>query len=138
MQLAFFVSGKPIEKGSWKTFPGKDGKARFVPANPKLRNWEASIKLSAANAKNEQCPDWWGVPEETPMALDLIFFLSPPKRQKHERPIAQKADLDKLVRAVFDSLTGVLYKDDGCVVRVQASKYYSHMAPGVSIAIQED
>ena len=33
-------------------------------------------------------------------------------------------DLDKLIRAVLDGLTGVAYEDDGQVVQIEAQKLY--------------
>lgn len=38
---------------------------------------------------------------------------------------SKKPDLDKLVRAVQDALTGIIYKDDGQVCRLTANKNYA-------------
>jgi Holliday junction resolvase RusA-like endonuclease len=43
-------------------------------------------------------------------------------------------DLDKLVRAILDSLTGVVWRDDAQVVDIVARKVYAE-TPGVDIAI---
>jgi Holliday junction resolvase RusA-like endonuclease len=45
-------------------------------------------------------------------------------------------DLDKLIRAVLDGLTGVAYKDDGQVVKITAVKIYGQKL-GVQIGIME-
>jgi Holliday junction resolvase RusA-like endonuclease len=45
-------------------------------------------------------------------------------------------DLDKLIRAVLDGLTGVAYKDDGQVVRITAVKIYAQKI-GVQIGVVE-
>jgi Holliday junction resolvase RusA-like endonuclease len=36
----------------------------------------------------------------------------------------KKPDIDKLIRSTFDSMTGVLYRDDSQVVQVRATKVY--------------
>ena len=59
-----------------------------------------------------------------PVAVEVAFFLPRGKTVKRKQP-AVKPDLDKLVRAVLDALTGYCYKDDGQVVRVVAVKEYA-------------
>jgi Holliday junction resolvase RusA-like endonuclease len=43
-------------------------------------------------------------------------------------------DLDKLIRAILDALTGVVWRDDGQVVDIVASKVYAD-TPGVDVVI---
>jgi hypothetical protein len=52
-----------------------------------------------------------------------------------------KPDLDKLVRAVGDALTGILYRDDAQIVSLNASKRFAGLGgdgvleqPGVHLA----
>lgn len=51
----------------------------------------------------------------------------------NERPSVMP-DLDKLVRAVLDSLTGIVWFDDGQVVEIHASKVYAE-SPGLDVEI---
>jgi crossover junction endodeoxyribonuclease RusA len=44
-------------------------------------------------------------------------------------------DLDKVGRALMDALTGVVYRDDAQVIRLDAGKSYGD--PGVAITIEE-
>ncbi len=46
----------------------------------------------------------------------------------------RRPDLDKLCRACLDSLTGIVWRDDAQVVRLEASKDYG--APGVMIWVE--
>lgn len=57
--------------------------------------------------------------------LDLSFYLARPKQlpKRITRP-GKKPDLDKLIRATLDSLTGTVFEDDSQVVRVLAEKFY--------------
>jgi Holliday junction resolvase RusA-like endonuclease len=45
-----------------------------------------------------------------------------PKRVIHS---AKKPDLDKLVRTVFDGMTGILFKDDSQIILLVAGKEYA-------------
>lgn len=62
---------------------------------------------------------------DEPLAVSIVFHLPRPKSSRRwwlwcrSRP-----DLDKLVRAVFDGLTGVIWTDDSRVVELRARKPY--------------
>ena len=47
-----------------------------------------------------------------------------------------KPDLDNVMKAIFDSLNGIVYKDDSQIVRVVAEKHYSD-TPRVEVTIIE-
>lgn len=64
------------------------------------------------------------------------FFIKPPqyisKVKKNKQaltdetfPVSKKADLDNYIKALFDSANGILYKDDGQIAEIYASKVYS-------------
>lgn len=92
-----------------------------------------------------------GPPLEGPLLASLVFELERPKghsgtgRNAGElRPSAPTypstaPDLDKLIRAVFDSITdaGTVWSDDSQVVRVVASKIYADgdSSPGVTVRV---
>ena len=76
-----------------------------------------------------------------PVGLICHFYMPRPKSVT----VAQRAqphvmpDLDKLVRAVGDSLSGIMYKDDALITVLQACKEYAddkHPA-GVRIYVYE-
>ena len=70
-----------------------------------------------------------------PTALDVVFLLCKPKTTpKYRLWPTTKPDLDKLVRATLDALTGVLLRDDCLVVRVMAEKVYGD-PPGARLAL---
>jgi Holliday junction resolvase RusA-like endonuclease len=52
--------------------------------------------------------------------LRISFGLHAPQDRRHGYP--KRPDLDKLIRAVMDALTGTCYLDDSQVVRIRASK----------------
>ena len=69
---------------------------------------------------------------EGPVAIELDFFLLKPRTIKRDYPTVPP-DLDKLIRAVLDALTGIVYRDDSQVISIVASKSYGD--PGVNISI---
>ena len=74
---------------------------------------------------------------EGPVSVELCFYLPRGKTVRRALP-AVKPDLDKLVRAVLDALTGYCYKDDGQAVGVLASKQYAvDEDPGVHITLSK-
>jgi Holliday junction resolvase RusA-like endonuclease len=62
-------------------------------------------------------------PHSLPVKITISFFMPRPKTVKRAYP-SVAPDLDKLVRAVLDGLTGVAYEDDGQVVQIHARKLY--------------
>lgn len=74
-----------------------------------------------------------------PVQLHVDFYLARPKSvPAHRRPFHTKPpDLDKLVRAVCDSLTDAgIWEDDSQVIRLVAGKDYDDtVETGVSIQV---
>lgn len=107
----FRVNGKPITEGSTKAFNTAKGKPKIVHENPNLKAWRDLIKYSFIDERNKG-----GKWEMTEAAIELktVFFL--------KRGGNRNGDLDKLVRAVGDALTGVCFIDDDQIVRIIAEK----------------
>lgn len=127
-----FVPGTPVPQGSVDVYRG-----RIVSVKAPLRKWRDSIR-AATLARHE------GEPLDGPISVSLVFQLRRPQRPRWPLP-AVKPDLDKLTRAVFDSLSttknrktkavikGVI-TDDARIVSFTAAKTY-HGNPGVMITI---
>ena len=75
-----------------------------------------------------------------PVELEIMFYLDRPSSVstvKRPHPTVPP-DIDKLIRAVQDSLTGVVYEDDSQVIRVLAWKVYAdNRVPGAFIRVNE-
>ena len=84
-------------------------------------------------------------PLETPVALYCYIKLPIPqsytKKRKErcekgiEKP-SKKPDLDNIVKAVQDSLNGIIYKDDSQIVALHSTKVYG--AAGIEILVKEE
>ena len=64
--------------------------------------------------------------QHVPVEITLRFYFSrPPSVKPGKRPgMTTKPDIDKTVRAIFDSLKGILIHDDAQVVELHACKRY--------------
>jgi Holliday junction resolvase RusA-like endonuclease len=138
-EISFFVAGEPAPKGSTKSFPyHKKGGGLGVSttnANPRTKDWELRVAYAAQQVQD-------GRPLMTgPVAVSLMFALSRPKSlpKRETEPIKKKNDLDKLVRALLDGLTGTIFEDDGQVIVITATKSFARPdnPPGCSIVLKE-
>jgi len=135
--VEFHVLGQPVPQGSKRAF----GKNIVEVADARLRSWRHDIAAIASKEMN-------GAPFTGPVAVQLHFFFARPKghygtgrntgRLRPTAPVAPgvKPDLDKLVRAVLDALTGVAFRDDSLVVSLVAGKQYGD-TPGLDCRVVE-
>lgn len=128
--IVFTVHGDPVTQGSMRAIISRTTGRAIVKPAAKLAPWRGLIAWEARKA----CT---GDPIEGPVILRADFFVrrpkSIPKRVAHS---VKKPDLDKLVRALCDALTGIVWRDDSQVVEIKATKSYAR-APGVEVAIFE-
>lgn len=84
----------------------------------------------------------WEVPGRAiPIGVSVSVALPRPKSlARKQTSHVKKPDLDKLVRAVLDALTGIGYEDDSQVTMIDAIKEYvkDGQMPGVLVCVQTD
>ena len=114
--LTIDVSGDPASQGSHSVING-----RIVQVNStKHKRWRNAVVFAALDLIGE---DW--VPIDEPVELSVIFYLPRPKTATREFP-AVMPDLDKLIRAVGDSLTTAgIISDDSRIIAIHAQKLYA-------------
>lgn len=144
--IEFFVPGIPASAGSKTGFPVKNkktGKIKVImaPASKKQKPWMAKVASIASES-------YLGKLLYGPIDLRVIFYFHRPKshfgtgknsgKLKSNAPIyvTKKPDLTKLVRAVEDALTGIIWKDDSQVVMQSTGKFFCDK-PGAKIIIKE-
>ena len=120
----FFVRGRPVPQGSMKFI--KPGVMIHSRAK-ELAVWRADI------ARNAELSGYKPVQGAVKVEIDFIFLR--PKSVKREFP-SVVPDLDKLIRAVLDGLTGTAYEDDCQVILIQATKTYG-LNTGAWIGIEQ-
>lgn len=119
----FFIAGRPIPQGSLKFI---NGHAIHVRAQD-LALWRADIARVAKSVI-------WEKAQES-VEIHLTFTLLKPKTVKRNEPFV-RPDIDKLIRAVLDGLTGVAYEDDQQVTKITAIKEYGN-TEGVLIRVTD-
>jgi crossover junction endodeoxyribonuclease RusA len=121
--IEFSCDGTPVPQGSMKVINGhvlhSQGSALAV--------WRSTIALAArfAGAK----------PVDGAIGIEVTFRVRRPKTVKRDRPTVAP-DLDKYLRGLLDSLTGICYQDDSQVVDIRAKKVYSD-TPGADVKCYE-
>ena len=137
--IEFHVDGQAVTQGSKtarvvKTRDGRSFAAMFEQNARNLTAWRARIAEEAQKVMD-------GPLMEGPLAMEVVFTLPRPKsRPKKYRYPDKKPDYDKLVRAVGDALTKVVYRDDSQLCHVVVDKRYegdpeAGERPGVSIVV---
>ena len=114
----FTVFGRCATKGSANSFiDPRSGRKIWKASNKKLKSWTTDCKKAAMAARVPLIYKPHGVQ----MTVTVEFVK--PKTAKQVVP-SVKPDADKLLRAIFDALTGLAYADDSQVVFVALVKQY--------------
>lgn len=128
IEVEIVVYGIAQPAGSKVPGRTKDGRL-FVRDDAKhSRPWKQQV-AATAGAQRGNTPTLAG-----PLSLDVVFYLPRPKGHygtKGLRPSAPafptvRPDATKLLRAVEDALTGIVWRDDAQIVTQLALKNYGH------------
>lgn len=137
MKISFFIPGEPVALARHRYTITK-GKIHNYDA-PKNAEYKALVAMMAAK-------EMYGMaPMDKPVAVTITVHKQVPqswskKRQKEAlsgeiRPTG-RPDIDNYIKAVFDGLNQIVFKDDSQVTHVTASKMYS-TTPGMSVVAAE-
>lgn len=123
--------GEPCEpepQGSARAFVLPGGKYPIVTTdNPDLKRWRKFVASAAEAALFELPGVYKGF--ESPVRVELAFFMLRPKKRKNDQYHVTRPDLDKLCRGVLDGLKeGGVFKDDSQVCSLNAWKFYGFPA----------
>ncbi len=136
-ELSFFVPGVPRPQGSKQAIPTKYGQVRMVEASKYLKPWRHTVTLLTKHAMSRH--KWLKVPKGEPVVSKLRFYVPRGKTVTREYPsVLGSGDVEKLVRAIHDSLTDAgVWVDDSQVVDLDAKVRYADVSePGVRITIR--
>lgn len=148
MTLVFFAEGIPQPQGSAKGFVVRSkatGKLRAVVTsdNAKLRPWRESVRDAARRALAAAGLEGRLLAPSGVVRLD-VTFLVPAPQWATKKLLKGKAvecetgrDADKLLRGIFDALSGLVYTDDKQAGRGSWDRRYQHPAkpPGVHVVV---
>lgn len=124
----FFVHGVPEQQGSTRAFVVK-GRAHITTTNKNLHAWRdliASVAQDHAEMHSQA------------VSMELTFYMPKPVSAPKKKIIAmtKRPDLDKLIRAVLDALTGVMFRDDSQVISIYARKLYAEAGDSIGVDIR--
>lgn len=135
--VSFTAYGLPQPAGSKRAFTHRHtGRVMVVDAAKGSRGWKQEVAAAARAAMTTQAVDGGGLLPDGPLALHVQFFLPRPKGHIGARGLRPSApdypttrpDATKLLRAVEDALTGIIWRDDAQVVVQTVSKHYGEPA----------
>lgn len=132
--VAFTVPGVPGTAGSKRAFV-RAGRAVIVDACRRHTEWRAHVRHAASAVHGGPLLDG-------PLVLVVAFRFARPAGHYGRRGLRPTAppvpwgrpDTTKLLRALEDALTGVLWVDDARIVDQYATKRYAD-APGADVAV---
>lgn len=140
--IRFRVLGVPAPGGSKRVFRHPHtGKALVTDDSGKRgREWRRDVQIAAQAA-------YAGPLLDEPLSLEVRFLMPRPKGHLSRKggllPSAPpypavKPDATKLLRALEDALTGVIWRDDALVVSQVVTKVYAEVdaPPGVLVHIE--
>lgn len=129
-ELVIMLAGEAVSQGSMKTYGWKNKKTgkqvnRLTHSNKaKLDPWREMVAV-AAGQEVLTTPGWFKDDKEIGYVVQVIFyFAKPASAPKKRRLMTRRPDLDKLFRAIGDSLTKVVYPDDSQLIEIRARKEY--------------
>ena len=135
--IRFMVPGKPVGKGRPRI--GKVGRHARMFTPEKTVSYEGLVGWTAAQAMVGRAMVLGPVQVNLSIAMDVPASWSKVKQARalegREFPTT-KPDMDNVIKAIFDALNGVVWKDDVQVVALSTSKTYG-AAPGVTVEVWE-
>jgi crossover junction endodeoxyribonuclease RusA len=131
MFRSFLVRGVPAPQGSKRAIVNRfTNKPALVESSKRVKPWRADVRAAAAECMGS-VPPLVG-----PVSMTIAFIMPRPKghygsgrnsavlKESAPRWPVGKPDLDKLLRAALDGMTGIVYADDAQIVQMQVGKRY--------------
>ncbi len=130
--IEFTIPGAAAPQGSKRAIRLRTGRTVLVESSARVKPFRAVAALAATEA-------WRRPPTADAVGLEVAFRFVRPKSHhtadgslRAGAPLTPgKPDIDKLLRALLDALTGVIYVDDAQVACIWATKEYGARAETV-------
>lgn len=139
--VRFRVPGRPEPQGSKTVGRTRAGRSFVREDNPRTVPWRSAVALAAREAMNGEGPLVGA------LLVEAAFRFARPRshygtgrnagRLKPSAPlwVAVRPDLDKLLRALGDAITGVVCVDDAQIAELGVTKVYGQ--PGLEVTVYE-
>ena len=124
-----YVPGVPRPQGSKRHV----GRGIMVESSKHRPAWRKAVAVAARTAHT-------GTPYDGPVAITAEFIMPRPKNwgKKRQDPMIQRPDLDKLIRAVMDGISGIVIRDDSQAVRMVLAKRRAAPGEGPGVVVVVD
>ena len=120
MRVSFTVQGKPQPQGSTRAFMPKGARFPIVTTDNKtLKPWRQDVSSQALLSMAGEKPTMDAV-----HVTCKFYFVKPKSVHKSIVYKITKPDLDKLLRGIFDGMTGICFLDDSQIVSCESGKYF--------------
>lgn len=140
--IRFRVPAVPVAqpRQRHRIMQSKDGRqfvSNYTPKDSPANQFKATVRLAARQVYD-------GPPLEGPISLKAVFVFPRPGRLMFKRREMvrcwkdAKPDADNLWKALTDSLSGLLFRDDGQIVKTTIAKMYAagNEQPGVEVTVR--
>jgi crossover junction endodeoxyribonuclease RusA len=134
--ITFHVSGLPTPKGSFTRMPnGAMLPAGTAATRKRGADWRSDIRRAALEAMGDIPPSRGAI--RFMCEFQLPYPVSSIRKwQFGWWPHIKQPDVDKLLRMLFDALTGIVWADDSQVSYVTCNKVYAwNDKPGAYIVV---
>ena len=118
MTIQFNVPGVPVAQPRQRhrivAAHGRQFVSNYTPARAPVNSWKAMVQYAAVQ-------QYRGAPLDCPITLRAVFVLPRPKakvwktRAMPREPHTAKPDAENIVKALLDSLSRVVFRDDSLV-----------------------
>lgn len=137
MKLVLNIEPKPQLRPRF----ARRGKFTTTYEEKDMKSWRENCRLLIANLYVGQ-PILNGA-----LRAKVRFFIKPPqyisKAKKYQQalidetiPVGKKPDVDNYEKALYDSMSGIVFKDDGQVALHDVGKFYS-LNPRIEAEVEE-
>ncbi|HEM4327365.1 TPA: RusA family crossover junction endodeoxyribonuclease [Streptococcus suis] len=137
MKLILNIEPKPQSRPRF----ARRGNFTTTYEDKEMKSWRERCRLLIANL-------YMGQPMlEGPLRAKVTFFLKPPQYiskpkknqlglQEEAIPVGKKPDIDNYEKALYDSMSGIVFQDDGQIALHTVGKFYS-LNPRIEVEVEE-
>jgi Holliday junction resolvase RusA-like endonuclease len=137
MKLVLNIEPKPQSRPRF----ARRGNFTTTYEEKEMKSWRENCRLLITNL-------YTGQPVlEGALRAKVRFFVKPPqyisKAKKNQQaiidetiPVGKKPDVDNYEKALYDSMSGIVFKDDGQVALHDVGKFYS-LNPRIEVEVEE-
>ncbi|QLH75558.1 MAG: RusA family crossover junction endodeoxyribonuclease [Methanomassiliicoccales archaeon] len=139
--IEFFVGGEPVPQGSTRSFYIKKlDRVVTTHMNKNTEGWRQRIATEAQHVNSFRETSFYTDDKRCGYLISLEFYMTRPKSTPKKVHLnTKRPDLDKLIRAALDGITGILIPDDSQVIGISANKCYcpENVPPGLKITLRK-